>query len=229
MSVRPDITTLSIEMANLSMTKYPTNLESSPEAIGDCPICYDKMSQPRNNIRIEHCCKHTFHRACLQTWANEQRSMKRKCTCPMCRDQSPVEFIEQLFEGCKKDVISLHYECSCNKYTDVDFLSPNMLQGLSESQKNGLRDIIKRIQRYHEDRTQPLLIVFVMCPEHPLNIDPEESSADRQYEVMEMLLEWGLDHVSRQKRPTSHSKFGLFPRRLNYDYFGHDPFLDGLF
>ncbi|TGO18266.1 hypothetical protein BTUL_0011g00720 [Botrytis tulipae] len=228
MSVRPDITTLSIEMANLSITKYPTSPESSPEVIDDCPICYDKMRQPRNKIRMEHCCKHTFHRACLQKWANGQRSMDRKCTCPMCRDEWPVEFVEQLFKGCKgKDVISLQYECSCNEDTYVDFLSPNLLQGLSESQKNGLRDIIKRIQGYHEGETQPLLILF-MCPEHPLNIDPEESSADRQYEVMKMLLDWALYHVKRRKRPTSHSKFGLLPRPSNYDHFGPDTFFDNV-
>ncbi|KAF7881917.1 uncharacterized protein EAF02_006605 [Botrytis sinoallii] len=144
----------------------------------------------------------------------------------MCRGEWPVEFVEQLFEGCEEeDVMSLQYECSCNEDTDFDLLSPNMLQGLSESQKNSLRDIIECVEWYYEAEKLRFCIVFMMCPEHPLNIDPEESSADGQYKVMKMLLEWALDHVAENKTPTSHSTFELIPRPPNYDYFGPDPYL----
>lgn len=148
----------------------------------------------------------------------------------MCRGQWPAEFVEQLFEECEdEEVISLQYGCSCNEDPYVDFLSPNMLQGLSESQKNSLRETIEYIEWYYGDETQRLLVVFQMCPEHPLSIDPEESSADCQYEVMKTLLEWVLDHVAHDTIPTSHSTFLLFFRPFNYDHFGPEPdLLDAL-
>ncbi|TGO77552.1 hypothetical protein BELL_0102g00240 [Botrytis elliptica] len=99
------------------------------------------------------------------------------------------------------------------------------VEGLSESQKNSLRDIIESVEWYYESEKLRFCIVFMMCPEHPLNIDPEESSADGQYKVMKMLLEWALDHVVENKTPTSHSTFELIPRPPGYNYFGPDPYI----
>ncbi|KAF5877750.1 uncharacterized protein Bfra_002118 [Botrytis fragariae] len=237
MSVKSDTTTLSIEMANLSISPsiQPTpestkqGVNDSEPVIDDCPICCDKMDEPENNIRMEHCCKRTFHGACLRLWANEQTSMYREGTCPMCRGEWPVEFVEQLFEGYEEEHVQ--YECSCNEDSYMGLLAPNILQGLSEEQKSSLRELIEMIEWQYQhnegypDPTQRLLIVFMMCPEDPLDIDPEESSADRQYEVMKILLEWALDHLEEYVAPTSHSNFGLFPRPSNYDHFGPEPYL----
>ena len=46
------------------------------ETIGDCPICYEKMT---SSNMIKTSCKHEFHRSCLERWMEENPS------CPMCR------------------------------------------------------------------------------------------------------------------------------------------------
>ncbi|TGO54138.1 hypothetical protein BCON_0112g00340 [Botryotinia convoluta] len=239
-SVKSDTTTtLSTEMANLSMSPniHPTpestkqGVKNSESVVDDCPICCDEMNEPENNIRMEHCCKRTFHGACLRSWANEQTSMDREGTCPMCRSEWPVEFVEQLFKGYEEEeLIEVQYECSCNDDTDMNLVAPNTLQGLSEEQKSSLREIIALIEReYYQsigyaNPTQCLLIVFMMCPEDPLQILLEgESSADRQYEAMKVLLMWVLYHVQEGETPLSCTKFTFFPRPSNYDHFGPEP------
>ncbi|TGO28692.1 hypothetical protein BPAE_0024g00370 [Botrytis paeoniae] len=239
-SVKSDITTtLSTEMANLSISPniHPTpestkQVVKSESVVDDCPICCDEMNELENNIRMEHCCKRSFHGACLRLWANEQTSINREGTCPMCRGEWPVEFVEQLFEGYEEEeLIEVPYKCSCNEDSYMGLLAPNILQGLSEEQKSSLRELIAMIEWEYQhtegyaNPTQCLLIVFMMCPEDPLQIDLGESSADRQYEVMKILLMWALDHLEEYESPLSHSTFAFFPRPSNYDHFGPEPYL----
>ncbi|KAF7909936.1 uncharacterized protein EAF01_003654 [Botrytis porri] len=180
---------------------------------------------------MDHCCKRTFHGACLRSWANEQTSMDHEGTCPMCRHKWPVEFVEELFEGYEEELLHVQHKCSCDESSYLGLLSPNLLQGLSEEQKSSLRELIKVIEWQHQhnegypDPTQRLLIVFMMCPEDSMDINPGELSADRQYEGMKLLLEWALHHLEEYESPTSHSNFALIPRPSNYDHFGPEPYL----
>jgi Ring finger domain len=41
----------------------------------ECPICYEDMNEHLTKLK----CGHTFHKRCLDRWAQEQ------CTCPYCR------------------------------------------------------------------------------------------------------------------------------------------------
>ena len=54
----------------------PEHLCDSGKDMGDCPICYEKVTKGTSTITS---CKHTFHRICLQRWTEENS------TCPMCR------------------------------------------------------------------------------------------------------------------------------------------------
>ncbi|CCD43816.1 hypothetical protein BofuT4_P010640.1 [Botrytis cinerea T4] len=106
-SDRSDNTTIISKMENLSISPKiqpppkitEQSINYSESVVHDCPICRNKMNEPENNIRMEHCCKRTFHAACLRSWANQQTLMNQEGTCPMCRWEWPVEFLDQLFRG----------------------------------------------------------------------------------------------------------------------------------
>ena len=54
----------------------PEHLCDTGKDLGDCPICYEKVTKGTSTITS---CKHIFHRRCLQRWTDENS------TCPMCR------------------------------------------------------------------------------------------------------------------------------------------------
>ncbi|KAF7959774.1 hypothetical protein EAE96_001382 [Botrytis aclada] len=159
--------------------------------------------------------------------------MCREGTCPMCRYEWPVEFTEKLFEGYEEEELTrVHHGCSCDGETDMSLLAPNILRGLSEEQKSSLLELIAQVEQEYfiymgiaNPMQRRLLIVFMMCREDPLEIDPRESSADCQYEVMKVLLMWALKQLKEWEFTISHSSFAFFPRPSNYDYFGPEPYL----
>jgi hypothetical protein len=55
----------------------PEHLCDTGKDLGDCPICYEKVTKGTSTITR---CKHVFHRRCLQRWTEENS------TCPMCRE-----------------------------------------------------------------------------------------------------------------------------------------------
>ena len=50
----------------------------------ECPVCYDDVSAADG---VTTPCKHTFHRACINSWISTKGT--GKAPCPMCR--SPLK------------------------------------------------------------------------------------------------------------------------------------------
>ena len=65
----------------------PRNIRSSQE-IKECAVCLEEIDRAKSCVNLS--CTHAFHKACIGQWLEQKES------CPLCRKNVKVEFVELL-------------------------------------------------------------------------------------------------------------------------------------